>query len=56
MNDSNKLLDEIQKKFRDLENVLKIINNREIELSIVRLQECAHWAYHGIARYFSDKK
>ena len=54
-----KVIEEIQKKCRDLENILTPITNREIELAIINLQQAAHWAYHGVMRHATtstDKK
>ena len=41
---------EVQNKFRNLEILLRKINNREMELAIINLQQAAHWSYQATGR------
>lgn len=50
-----RMIKRIQMEYRRFEDYLKNINNREMQLSIVRLQESAHWAFHAIMRDQSEK-
>jgi hypothetical protein len=49
------MLKTIQMEFRRFEAYLRNIDNREMELGIVRLQESAHWAFQAIMRDQSEK-
>jgi hypothetical protein len=53
--DHHSMLKTVQQEFRKLEKYLKQINNREMDLSIVNLQQAAHWAFHSIVRDQSEK-